>query len=138
MRSIGVDLHSNSLTACYLNEDKSEQLKTQSLKELQTFKESLLADDEVAVEATSNVRWFVEQIRPLVSRVVIVNPSQFEVIRKSVKKTDRHDARALAGVSLEGQDRGSDGKPVSDQAEAGRVAHDTDQQDSRATSSARG
>lgn len=96
MRSIGVDLHSNSLTACYLNEDKSEQLRTLSLKELQRFKESLLADDEVAVEATSNVRWFVEQIRPLVSRVVIVNPSQFEVIRKSVKKTDRHDARALA------------------------------------------
>jgi hypothetical protein len=27
---------------------------------------------------------------------VVVNPSQFEVIRKSVKKTDRHDARALA------------------------------------------
>jgi len=48
------------------------------------------------VEATGNVRWFVEQIRPLVSRLVIVNPGQFEVIRKSVKKTDRHDARALA------------------------------------------
>ncbi len=28
--------------------------------------------------------------------MVIVNPHQFEVIRKSVKKTDRHDARALA------------------------------------------
>jgi transposase len=28
--------------------------------------------------------------------VVVVNPNQFEVIRKSVKKTDRHDARTLA------------------------------------------
>lgn len=27
---------------------------------------------------------------------MVVNPSQFEVIRKSVKKTDRHDARTLA------------------------------------------
>ncbi len=96
MRSIGVDLHSNSLTACYLNQDKSEQLRTLSLKQLQSFKDSLQSDDEVAVEATGNVRWFVEQIRPRVSRVVVVNPSQFEVIRKSVKKTDRHDARALA------------------------------------------
>src|SRR5262245_33445546 len=96
MRSIGVDLHSNSLTACYLNEDGQEQLRTVSLKELANFKESLRAEDELAVEATGNVRWFVEQIRPLVSRLVIVNPSQFEVIRKSVKKTDRHDARALA------------------------------------------
>lgn len=96
MRSIGVDLHSNSLTACYLNEDGQEQLRTVSLKELASFKQSLCPDDELAVEATGNVRWFVEQIRPLVSRLVIVNPSQFEVIRKSVKKTDRHDARALA------------------------------------------
>lgn len=96
MRSIGVDLHSNSLTACYLNEDGQEQLRTVSLKELASFKESLRAEDKLAVEATGNVRWFVEQIRPLVSRLVIVNPGQFEVIRKSVKKTDRHDARALA------------------------------------------
>jgi transposase len=66
------------------------------LKELASFKESLRAEDKLAVEATGNVRWFVEQIRPLVSRLVIVNPGQFEVIRKSVKKTDRHDARALA------------------------------------------
>lgn len=96
MKSIGVDLHSNSLTACYLNEDKSEELRTVSLKELSVFKQSLRSEDELAVEATGNVRWFCEQIKPLVSRVVIVNPGQFEVIRKSVKKTDRHDARALA------------------------------------------
>lgn len=31
-----------------------------------------------------------------VGRVVIVNPKQFQVIRKSVSKTDRNDARALA------------------------------------------
>ena len=31
-----------------------------------------------------------------VGRVVTVNPRQFQVIRKSVKKTDRNDARALA------------------------------------------
>src|SRR5205085_12684983 len=35
-------------------------------------------------------------IKSLVSKVVVVNPSQFEVIRKSVKKTDRQDARTLA------------------------------------------
>jgi transposase len=96
MRSIGVDLHSNSLTACYLNEDGQEQFRTVSLKDLASFKESLRAEDKLAVEATGNVRWFVEQVRPLLSRLVIVNPGQFEVIRKSVKKTDRHDARALA------------------------------------------
>jgi len=31
-----------------------------------------------------------------VGRIVVVNPRQFQVIRKSVNKTDRNDARALA------------------------------------------
>ena len=31
-----------------------------------------------------------------VGRVVVVNPGQFQVIRKSVSKTDKNDARALA------------------------------------------
>jgi transposase len=96
MRHIGVDLHSNSMTACYLDESGSEELRTFDLKELVQFQASLAAVDQVAVEATGNTRYFVGAIKSLVSKVVVVNPSQFEVIRKSVKKTDRHDARALA------------------------------------------
>lgn len=96
MRFIGVDLHSNSLTVCYLNQQGAEQLETYSLSALAEFKQNLKRKDQVAVEATGNTRWFVEQIKTSVARVVIVNPNQFEVIRQSVKKTDRHDARALA------------------------------------------
>lgn len=96
MRFIGVDLHTNSLTACYLSEDGSEEMRTFDLKELAKFQASLDSSDQVAVEATGNTRHFREAIKSLVSRVVVVNPSQFEVIRKSVKKTDRHDARTLA------------------------------------------
>ncbi len=96
MRSIGVDLHSNSLTACYLSEDDSEQFRTFALGELAAFQESLQAEDQVSVEATGNTRWFVKQIKSVVSRVVVVNPNQFAVIRQSVKKTDKNDARALA------------------------------------------
>jgi transposase len=96
MRFIGVDLHSNSLTACYLSEDGSEEMHTFDLKELEKFQASLDSSDQVAVEATGNTRHFREAIKSLVSKVVVVNPSQFEVIRKSVKKTDRHDARTLA------------------------------------------
>lgn len=96
MRFIGVDLHTNSLTACYLDENGSEAMSTFDLKELGEFQASLESSDQVAVEATGNTRHFREAIKSLVSRVVVVNPSQFEVIRKSVKKTDRHDARTLA------------------------------------------
>lgn len=95
MRSIGVDLHSNSLTACYVQANE-EEMKTIKLSDLATFQASLEPSDQVAVEATGNVRWFVEQIAARVQRVVVVNPRQFAVIRASVKKTDRHDARALA------------------------------------------
>jgi transposase len=63
---------------------------------LAEFQKSLRRSDRLAVEATTNTRWFVGQVNAHVARVVIVNPNQFEVIRKSVKKCDRHDARALA------------------------------------------
>lgn len=96
MRFIGVDLHTNSLTACYLSETGDEQLATYPLSALATFVASLQAEDQVAVEATGNTRYFVGQVQPHVAQVVIVNPSQFEVIRKSVKKTDKQDARTLA------------------------------------------
>ena len=96
MRFIGVDLHSNSLTACYLDENGHEEMRTFQLKELVKFQETLESRDQLAVEATGNTRHFREAIKNLVSKVVVVNPSQFEVIRKSVKKTDRHDARTLA------------------------------------------
>ena len=50
----------------------------------------------MAFEATGNSAWFRDQILPCAGRVVVVNPAQFKVIRQSVKKTDRNDARALA------------------------------------------
>src|ERR1051326_1938959 len=96
MRFIGVDLHTNSLTVCYLSEKGREVMRTFDLKELPKFQATLRPNDQVAVEATGNTRHFREAIKRLVKRVVVVNPSQFEVIRKSVKKTDRHDARTLA------------------------------------------
>lgn len=96
MRFLGVDLHSNQITVCYLTNSGKEQLSTFALNNLQDFQKSLCSSDRLAVEATSNTRWFVEQVKALVEDVVVVNPNQFDVIRKSVKKCDRHDARALA------------------------------------------
>ena len=96
MRFIGVDLHSNQITVCYLTNRGKEKLATFALNRLDEFLKTLKRTDRLAVEATGNTRWFVEQVKGCVEQVVVVNPNQFEVIRKSVKKTDRHDARALA------------------------------------------
>jgi transposase len=73
-----------------------QYLTTLKLEALPKFVSRLHADDQVAVEVTGNTRLFYDAVAPHVARLVVVNPSQFEVIRKSVKKTDEHDARALA------------------------------------------
>lgn len=98
MAYIGVDLHQNSITVCRREADGTEAFETRDLSpgDLERFCLSLDADDEVAIEATGNSAWFRDQVLPCVGRVVVVNPAQFKVIRKSVKKTDRNDAAALA------------------------------------------
>lgn len=98
MAFIGVDLHTNSFTICRLKIDGSEVFQTYQLssKALEQFCMSVDADDELAVEATGNTAWFCDEVRSCVGRIVVVNPRQFKVIRTSVKKTDRNDARALA------------------------------------------
>ena len=48
------------------------------------------------MEVTGNTRLFYELVSPHVARVAVVNPSEFRVIRQSTKKTDKHDAQALA------------------------------------------
>ncbi len=98
MKHIGIDLHTNCFTVCYLEAGKPEKIETFRLQEmgLQKFIETLEEEDEVALEATGNSCFFRDQVLPYVSRVVVIAPWQFEVIRRSVKKTDKHDARAIA------------------------------------------
>ena len=98
MSFIGVDLHTTSFTVCRLEEDGSEAFETYQLAatDLDRFRLTLDADDEIAVEATGSSAWFRDEVLSCVDRLVTVNPKQFGVIRKSVKKTDRNDARALA------------------------------------------
>lgn len=98
MSFIGVDLHTNSITVCRRAEDGSEVFATYALSpdDLDAFCLTLDADDHIAFEATGNSAWFRDQVLPCVGRVVVVNPAQFNVIRSSVKKTDRNDAAALA------------------------------------------
>lgn len=98
MSYIGVDLHTNSFTTCRLEEDGGCVFETFQLcaGDLDRFCVNLSADDEIAVEATGNSRYFRDEVISCVGRVVVVNPGQFQVIRKSVAKTDKNDAHALA------------------------------------------
>lgn len=96
MRYIGVDLHTTQITVCYLTEKEGPTIAKYQLCEIERFVSGLSLSDEIAVEATGNTRWFAEQVASRAGRVVLVNPRQFDVVKNSVKKTDRNDAINLA------------------------------------------
>lgn len=95
-RYLGIDLHRNCFTVCLIAENGREYLSEYGLEEIDRFTRKLRATDQLAVEVTGNTRLFVDLVAPHVERVAVVNPTQFRVIRQSTKKTDKHDARALA------------------------------------------
>ena len=95
-RYFGIDLHRNCFTVCLIAENGREYLSEYSLEKIDRFIAKLRSDDQVAVEVTGNTRLFYNTVARHVERVVVVNPSSFRVIRDSTKKTDKHDARALA------------------------------------------
>ncbi len=96
MRYIGVDLHSNNFMVCFLSENGEQTFKRYRIAEMADFKEFLDGEDRIAVEATSTTRFFYNQVASLVAECVVVNPSRFEIIKKSFKKTDKNDAEVLA------------------------------------------
>jgi len=96
MSYLGVDLHTNSFTVCYRTEQGNQRIASYTMDRMDAFRKTLRGRDLVAVEATGNTAWFIEQISNRVRKVVAVDPNHFKVIRKSVKKTDKHDAKMLA------------------------------------------
>jgi len=96
MRFIGVDLHTTQITVCYLKTSDEYRFETYGLDEMKRFLAGLEEADKLAVEATGNTRWLVNLVKERVNRVVIVNPRDFEVVKQSVKKTDKRDALNLA------------------------------------------
>jgi len=96
MSYLGVDLHTNSFTVCSRTKQGKNSIRSFQIARIADFRKTLRKRDLLAVEATGNTAWFVSQIRDRVKKVTVVNPYQFEVIRKSVKKTDKHDAKTLA------------------------------------------
>ena len=86
MRYIGVDLHTNNFTVCWREKTGEECFETYGLADIERFKKQLKKSDEIALEATGNSRYFYEAVQNKVKIIVIVAPSKFAVIRKSVNK----------------------------------------------------
>jgi transposase len=98
VRYIGIDLHKTNFVVCFLNEDETSQIETFALSKsgINRFLQRVEQTDQIAIEVTQNIYYFIDQINEYVGRVVLVDTYRFAVIAKSKKKTDKADALALA------------------------------------------
>jgi transposase len=95
-RYIGIDLHRDQFTCCLRLENGREYLSRWRLQELPRFVKKLRPEDELALEVTGNTRLLVDAVLGHVARIAVVDTNQFQVISRSVKKTDSNDAQLLA------------------------------------------
>lgn len=100
MLFLGIDLHTNCFTCCYLDQVGGKRLETFELKaeDLERFFATLTKDTHVLVEATINTFAFVERFQDRVAQVVIANTHKLKIISFTDKKTDKVDAEKLARV----------------------------------------
>lgn len=113
MAYIGVDLHTNRLTAHF--KDRTGKGKTASYpiddKGLDRFAEGLEKDDYVFVEASTTTFAFSDVIKDRVKKVTVIDPFQFRTIADSGKKTDKIDARKIAAMGKYHVETGEDFLP---------------------------
>jgi transposase len=99
MKYVGIDLHTNRFTCCYLSDNPREkQTETFDLDKegLKSFYSTIGKDTHVLVEATINTFAFVSLFRDLVSDVIVANTYQLKSVGVPGKKTDKLDAAKLA------------------------------------------
>ena len=102
-RYVGVDLHKRSFQVCYLSRGKSKQQEFKvSRVGVKAFRESLRKTDQVGIEATGNAGYLGREIGGEVKRLQLINPWQFKIISRSVKKTDERDAEMIAKYMSKG------------------------------------
>lgn len=115
MKYLGIDLHSNRFTCCYILEDGSKNKFTFNIdpESLNEFYKHLSTDMYVMIEASTNTFKFVELIREKVKAVYVANTHKLKLISMVNKKTDNIDAEKLA-IFLKMQIKGEEEliKPV--------------------------
>jgi len=99
MKYVGIDLHTNRFTCCYLDDDSREkQTETFNLDKegLYRFYSTIDRDTYVLVEATINTFAFVALFKDLVRETIVANTYQLKSVGIPGKKTDKLDAAKLA------------------------------------------
>jgi len=113
MAYIGVDLHTNRLTAHFKNSEGKGKSASYDIddKGMNRFIEVLKKDDHVFIEASTNTFAFSDVIKDRVKKVTVIDPFQFRVIADSGKKTDKIDAKKIAEMGKYHVETGEDFLP---------------------------
>jgi len=99
MKYVGIDLHTNRFTCCYLSDNsKEKQTETFDLNSsgLNSFYSTIDNNTYILIEATINTFSFVALFKDLVKEVIVANTYQLKSIGICGKKTDKIDAAKLA------------------------------------------
>jgi transposase len=99
MKYVGIDLHKQTITVCVVSKDKQvlarKRFFTRDVEGIGSFFAGL-GEFEMVVEATASYEWLFQLLEPLAARAVLAHPGKLRVIAESTRKSDRHDAQALA------------------------------------------
>jgi transposase len=103
-RVIGIDIHRTFGEVVFWEEGRlrHDGRIDMTRTALEGFGKSLLATDEVVIEATGNCMAVSRILSPFVKRVVIANPLQVKAIAHAHVKTDKVDAGTLASLYAAG------------------------------------
>lgn len=98
MTYLGIDFHKREFTVCYRRSATNQEFKvfTTSEEDRNKFLKTVSCRDEVAIEALGFSRYFCQQIRPHVKRLIEVHSPKYQLVASSIKKTDMNDAALLA------------------------------------------
>lgn len=106
MKTVGVDLHKDSMTLVVLDEQgvviQRDTLPTKCRNKIRAWFVSCGPQCQVAVESVGFYQWFWDLVQPLVQHVVLADPAGLAPLRRAQAKTDRHDAELLARLLCEG------------------------------------
>ena len=97
---IGIDLHSNRFTCCFLYENNRRKMITYNLDAagIMDFLKAVNNNTYIMVEASTNTFRFVEHIKKYAGEVIIANTHKLKLISLVRKKTDKIDAQKPAIV----------------------------------------
>lgn len=95
---LGIDLHSDCFTCCFIFHDGTKKLQSFNFSQesLKQFYSILNLETYVILEASTNSFKFVETIREKVKEVFVANTHKLKLISMVKKKTDKIDSEKLA------------------------------------------